>query len=203
MKKFFLMFLCLLSPFAVDAASIDLTDFNGTETIIDFNDLDPSNPPAAGSFSIENVTFSNPSGWRVLSNDPSDYFLADNAGLSNFTLDLETPVTRVGLDVCIGAATYSVSFYNGISLLGSLNAKLLSQPVPAVPVFVGWEELSGISQIKITEITDWNGNVGGFDNIRYGGTVDDTSQTPVPEPATFLLLGSGLAGLAFYRRKRG
>jgi len=31
---------------------------------------------------------------------------------------------------------------------------------------------------------------------------DDGSQTPVPEPATFILLGSGLAGLAFYRRKR-
>ena len=31
---------------------------------------------------------------------------------------------------------------------------------------------------------------------------DDGNQTPVPEPATFILLGSGLAGLAFYRRKR-
>ena len=38
---------------------------------------------------------------------------------------------------------------------------------------------------------------GTFFDLKLSG---DTA--PVPEPATFILLGSGLAGLAFYRRKR-
>ena len=36
----------------------------------------------------------------------------------------------------------------------------------------------------------------------YGASLTAGDTAPVPEPATILLLGGGLAGLAFYRRKR-
>lgn len=46
----------------------------------------------------------------------------------------------------------------------------------------------------------FDGNIRLGDGFYIGGLA--ATVAPVPEPATLLLLGSGLAGLAFYRRKK-
>jgi len=51
---------------------------------------------------------------------------------------------------------------------------------------------------------DWN-SYGGMYGSAVGMHIEGTlnsGQTPVPEPSTFLLLGAGLAGLAFLKQKR-
>ena len=78
------------------------------------------------------------------------------------------------------------------------------------PVAARWEDLAFDGRYLYA--ADLRGNENGnnvagdiyvFDVIGDDGSIiDDGGPRPVPEPSTFLLLGSGLAGLVFYRRKQ-
>jgi hypothetical protein len=174
------------------AQTSSVSSLSGTITISDSGgDVTVSSTTSYG-FNQGSSPFGE-SNWLSLSTEPDD---------QNITFTFTTPVDYVGFYWGSPDNSNWAYLYDGSNLIGAYVGGALAEgdgsPIGIDAGYVGFSATS--EEITSIEL----GNAGSFwfetDNLSYQEEAPVSSSTP--EPSSFLLLGSGLAGLAIMLQRK-
>lgn len=133
------------------------------------------------------------------------------AGTSSFTVNFDTPIAAFGffgtdigdfggkLSLTLTDATNHVSVLAVPNLLGNCGGTPCSDPTSGSVLYYGFFD-TGDTYKSIAFTNNSSVDNFGFDNFSVGTLAQVVPS--VPEPASMILLASGLAGLALTRRRR-
>lgn len=202
----FVLFFLLIAAVNSQAAPILITDSSDAaltdSVVIDFNDAAIS---TFSSRTFDNfVTFSaSNNGSLYIENTYSGLYGASGNYLANrmtpgpFTINFEREVSAFGFSWGAADQPWVMNLYNtNDQLLGALNIN--AQTNPYVGFIGGTDPSDSIAYAVIDDLSYYNYDYFILDNFQY---VEASSSAPVPEPATLILLGSGLLGMAGFRKK--
>ena len=132
-------------------------------------------------------------------NNLGSFTLAPNSGTLNGTFTLTISFTAPAGIAGPGSAVFTATVTGNVGTTNSGGVSIDFDPSTRTQVFT-FSNSNGTGSFTLT-LPDFIG-VNSGQTIALSGKITGAQQTTIPEPATMLLLGTGLAGIAAGARRR-